>query len=169
MAKHLTETGLFKTDQEIEKAIVSIETSSKRLREKIHKTGCSILRRWHETGDVRPAVKHMTALHAALGGAVRTNAFKDWVIAYCAFEWDSEAGFVKGDSNTIDRDSVRSAIQNPFWEFSPETEYKPVDWAALLHNAINRAEKDREKLGDKSSVDEDELNTLKQLLANHNK
>lgn len=154
---------LFTTDAEITKSIKSIEGRSAKLRTDIHKTGCSILRVWNKSGDYRPALAQLNLLHNALGGAIRTNAFKDWVVAHTGFEWDNAEKAFTHTQNKIADDMVRSAIDKPFWDFSPEKEYKPMEWAQMLAALVKKAEKDLSEMGEASKVDAEQLAAIKAL------
>ncbi len=157
----------YETDQDIDNATASAARRGESLRNEYHKIGCSILRRWLSTGDYRPAERQLTALHNALGGAVRTNAFKDWVVAHTLMEWDGETNSFSKVATTVEEDNVKKAIATPFWDFTKEAKWNPMDWAAQLQSLVKRAHKDMEKAqsqGEESKVNPDQLAALEAMI-----
>ena len=57
-------------------------------------------------------------------------------------------------------------MDTPYWEFKPETEYKPLNLDDMIYALIARAEKRREQgLKDGDVVPSDKIKGLKALVA----
>lgn len=154
------------SDNDITKEIGKIKTAGQKLQMNIHRVAVSILKRWNETGDCRPALKNMQALHDAFPQSLRTNAFKDWAQAYAQMVWEEQA-FAWGAKPVVPTDKdIEAAIGNPFWDFSPEKPYQPIDFTKLIQNVIKKAEKDMKEMGEKSTVDKEALLQLVKLAGN---
>ena len=120
------------TDAMIEKDIVAVKSKVKTVNNAIQSVLTKVMLRWHQSGDVGTACRFMNTLVLELDGtAVRNNAIKSWIEAYCGFNW------VKGDDgkslftynkkrSKVSYDDVVTAHQNMWSTFSKEPEYKPV-------------------------------------------
>lgn len=160
--------SLIKTDAKIDEMIASIGNRGKTLQNDIHRTACSIIRRWHESGDVSVAVRQMNALLEAIPSMARANAFKAWVEAYATFVWNNEDKCFAYHKNRtkISLEDAKAAIQTPFWEFKKEPEYKPMNLDDMIAALVARAEKRRlDGLKDGDSVDAEKVKALKALLS----
>ena len=146
------------TDELIEKRLKSVNSKVKNVNNEIQLTLTTIMLRWHQSGDVGTACRFMNTLVLELDGtAVRNNAIKSWIEAYCGFNW------VKGDDgkslftynkkrSKVSYDDVVTAHQNMWSTFTKEAEYKGVDSykianqaKAIMDKALQGAEKDSEK------------------------
>lgn len=160
--------SLITTDAKIDELIVTIAKRGKSLQNDIHRAACSIIRRWHESGDVSVAVRQMNALLEAIPSMARANAFKAWVEAYATFVWNTEDKcFAYHAKRTkISLDDAKAACATPFWEFKKEPEYKPMNLDDMIAALIARADKRRQDgLQDGDVVDAAKVKALKALIA----
>jgi|TARA_Y100000289_G_scaffold2695_1_gene2572 hypothetical protein len=163
-----TKITLITTDAKIDDMIASISKRGKSIQKDIHRTACSIVRRWHESSDVSVAVRQMNALLAAIPSMARANAFKAWVEAYATFVWDADNScFAYHAKRTkISLDDAKAACATPFWEFKKEPEYKPMNLDDMIAALIARADKRRQDgLQDGDVVDADKIKALKAIIA----
>lgn len=162
-----TKLKLFADDAAITKEIGAIKIAGAKLQNRIHVVAVSILARWAETGDRRPAIANINALLDAMPAMSRANALRQWVQLHFKLEYsEKKMAWPEGQSFTPDTEAVKAAADEPFWELAPEPEYKPVNFAALLSKLVKAAEKDLEKAAEKgftSSVDAEKLAALKAL------
>lgn len=159
---------LIKTDVAIDKMIMSIASRGSKLQDDTHRVLASIAVRWHDTNDVTVAVRQINALIESLPSGWRTNAVKAWVESFLTFVWDTdEKCFVYNKNRTkISKDDARAAMDTPYWEFKPESEYKPLNLDDMIYALIARAEKRREQgLKDGDIVPSDKVKALKALVA----
>lgn len=163
----MTTVSFFKTDEQIDKALEDIRKKGVSFQNLVHKTGCSILRRWHADGNVGKAVRDINRLVEAMPGASRVNALRAWVETFAGFIFNTEDKVFVYDSKRtkIAADAVKGAIAEPFWQFKPEPEYKPLDLHKALAALVKKAE-DRRKAGlkDGDNIPADELAKLKAML-----
>ena len=146
------------TDAMIEKDIIAVKSKVKTVNNAIQSVLTKVMLRWHQSGDVGTACRFMNTLVLELdGSAVRNNAIKSWIQAYCGFNW------VKGDDgkslftynkkrSKVSYDDVVTAHQNMWSTFTKEPEYKPVislddinalkkKWDRALEGSTKDAEK----------------------------
>lgn len=157
---------IFTTDNAIEGGIARVKKEGKAYQNLVHRVAFSILKRGLDTKDFTKGAKQFTALVEAMPGATRTNALRDWVTAYAPLTWNSEENcFVYTSMKGFDpAGDMTEAKRTPFWEFSPEPEYKPVDWAKAIQSIVKRGERDLTELGEKSKVDQEQLDILRRLI-----
>ena len=163
-----TKISLITTDAKIDDMIASISKRGKSIQNDIHRTACSIVRRWHESSDVSVAVRQMNALLGAVPSMARANAFKAWVEAYATFVWDADNDcFTYHKKRTkISLEDAKTACGTPFWEFTKEPEYKPMDLGARIFSLIAEAERRRQTgLKDGDIVEKDMVKALKDLVS----
>lgn len=131
------------SEDAITNAITGIHRRSNTLQMDVHLVLCAIAKRWNQTGDIRPAIKHVNHLlqNGQLGG-VRTNAIKAWVQEFFGFQL-VEAGEAKGTfcKGTIKAPDLAAIADNRWWEFKPEPEYKPMDFDKMLMALLDKGEK----------------------------
>jgi|TARA_R100000482_G_C5065381_1_gene118993 hypothetical protein len=146
------------TDELIEKRIKSVNSKVKNVNNEIQLTLTTIMLRWHQSGDVATACRFMNTLVIDLDGtAVRSNAIKAWIQAYCGFNWvqgdDGKSLFTYNKKRSkVSYDDVVTAHQNMWSTFTKEPEYKPVislddinalkkKWDRALEGSTKDAEK----------------------------
>lgn len=123
----------------ITKALTSIKTRGVKLQNDVHIAACAVLRHVGEHKDVRVVQSLLDALPASY----RTNAVRDWFTAYgpVVFEKNKPV-YVKGKETELTK-----AMSDPFWLFSVEAAYVPVDVNALINSVIKKLTTDQEKAG----------------------
>lgn len=141
---------LSNTDADFEAAIEVLGKRTDTLQLDIHRFLIAVANRWHETGDVRPAVKFTNLLLARLDkSGVRRNAIMSWVEECFGFVFNGEtkefvSGKVKGKH--LDVETLRNVR---WWEFKPEPEFKPVnaqeEFLKIYVKLAKRAEKGNEE------------------------
>ena len=91
----------------------------------------AILSRWEETGDIRPAVKHVNLMIDGLPSGVRSNAIRAWVETFTGFVYatdgENKGKFVAGKLKAAGL-NIKEATAQRWWEFKPEPTYKPMDF-----------------------------------------
>ena len=66
----------------------------------------------------------------------------------------------------ITEDDARACIDNPYWDFKKESEYKPMNLSDMISALVARAEKRRQDgLQDSDDVPQDMLKALKALVS----
>ncbi|KRR22151.1 hypothetical protein [Bradyrhizobium retamae] len=126
-------------EKAIKAALVSIHRRGQTLQQDIHQAACSVLDHVAKHSDIRL----VTELLVACPDMTRKNALKDWFVAFGPVMIDGdEVTFVKGKAC-----DVKGAMLEPFWMFSPEPVYVPVDVAALLDKIIKKLAKDEKETG----------------------
>lgn len=132
-------SALFKADASLDKAIASIKVRGVKLQNDVHIAACSVLRHLGEHNDLRLVER----LFDALPKSYRTNALRDWFVAYGPVQFEkNKAVYVKGKEVELTK-----AMADPFWLFSEEAEYVPVDVLAMLNSTIKKLEADQTKAG----------------------
>lgn len=123
----------------ITKALTSIKTRGVKLQNDVHIAACSVLRHVGEHKDVRV----VQSLFDALPASYRTNALRDWFVAYGPIQFDKNKPVFVKDKTT----DLTLAMSDPFWLFSVEPAYVPVNAMALIDATIKRLTSDQEKAG----------------------
>jgi hypothetical protein len=128
---------LYTTAAEIDTAVVLFHAKGQKLQTEAHRLACSVLRHVGEHGDVRVVLKFIQALPEMS----RRNAVKAWFEHFGPVKFDGEEiTFVKGGKTRLG-----DAMEAPFWKFSPEPAYKPIDVAEALEALIKKLVKDAGK------------------------
>ena len=123
----------------IAKSLASIKTRGVKLQNDVHIAACSVLRHVGEHKDVRV----VQSLFDALPASYRTNAVRDWFVAYGPIAFDkNKPVFVKDKATELTK-----AMADPFWLFSEEKDYVQVDVLALINAAVKKLTTDQEKAG----------------------
>ena len=155
------------TDAMIEKDIIAVKSKVKTVNNAIQSVLTKVMLRWHQSGDVGTACRFMNTLVLELdGSAVRNNAIKSWIEAYCGFNW------VKGDDgkslftynkkrSKISYDDVVTAHQNMWSTFTKEPEYKGMNLDEVIAKLIIQVEKKLEKPNDLDNINLETYKALK--------
>lgn len=121
----------------IVKAFASIKARGAKLQMDVHIAACAVLRHIEEHNDIRLVAK----LLEVLPGSYRTNALRDWFMAYGPIAFDkNKPRFVKDKPVELTK-----AMADPFWLFSAEPEYQPMDIAATIAALIKKLDADAVK------------------------
>ena len=145
------------TDEMIAKDIAVVKSKVKTVNNAIQSVLTKVMLRWNQSGDVGTACRFMNTLVLELdGSAVRTNAVKAWIEAYCGFQCvngeDGKSLFTYNKKRSkVSYDDVVTAHQNMWSTFSKEPEYKPV----LSLDDINGLKKKWDKALEGSTKDAD--------------
>lgn len=116
----------------LNKAIASIKTRGTKLQADMHTAAVSCLDHADKHGNVTP----MRNLIDALPNMTRRNALKAWAEQFGKFRYNEETkamDYAKDKVTTLD-----AAIAEPFYEFQPEPEYKPLNMAAEIGKLMTR-------------------------------
>jgi hypothetical protein len=155
------------TDAMIEKDIVAVKSKVKTVNNAIQSVLTKVMLRWHQSGDVATACRFMNTLVLELDGtAVRNNAIKSWIQAYCGFNW------VKGDDgkslftynkkrSKVSYDEVVTAHQNMWSTFTKEPEYKGMNLDDVIAKLIIQVEKKLEKPNELDNINLETYKALK--------
>lgn len=154
-----------------EKAVDSIQRRGDQVQLDIHVYLVAVATHWATSGDIRPAVKRVNALIAALPGGMRSNAIKAWVEAFMGFVVyegeDKEHGFFAAGKRKGKDLEIKKLANARWWEFKPEPEYKGMDLAATVNLAIKKATQRIEKgVKPADNIDPVLLTALKRTVAN---
>lgn len=109
-----------------------------------HVACLSVLAHVYEHSDVRMVTRLLECVH----DMTRKNAVKAWFEFFGPVSFDGkEVKFVARftDDPTAKAHAQLQAKAEPFYDFAPEPEYKPVDAAAMLHACIAKLKKDQTK------------------------
>lgn len=116
----------------LNKAIASIKTRGTKLQADMHTAAVSCLDHADKHGNVTP----MRNLLDALPSMTRKNALKAWAEQFGKFVYNEETktlDYAKDKATTL-----QAAIDEPFYQFSPEPEYKPLNMAAEIGKLMTR-------------------------------
>lgn len=128
----------------IEKMLTKLKAQGATLAFNTHVAALSVLAHVYEHSDIRLVTRLLECVH----DMTRKNALKAW------FEFFGPVKFDGKDIRFVPRftdDAVAKAhaqVQakaEPFYDFAPEPEYKPVDVAAMIHACIAKLKKDQTK------------------------
>lgn len=141
----------------ITKMLGDVQKRSGELKGDVHILACSVIAKAIKDGDATQATHMPDALTEALGEAWRLNALRQWFEAFGPFKWhakdgDKPAGF------KIDKDRRKAMVKDmddlgeaeyldklvtvkTYWEFKPESEFKPFDLVAMLGRIVSEAKK----------------------------
>lgn len=155
---------LLTTERDIRVGIFSMSKNAKSVAGEQHALACSILRLWHLDGNVARAVRLANDLLEGMHNSSRKNAMKDWFIGFAGFVWADKSFVYHKDRTTISKEDAQKAIKEPFWVFSPEKPYVPLNLDTLIENAIKKAEARRKKgLTNEDVVPEVKVRALKMV------
>ena len=155
------------TDELIEKRIKSVNSKVNSVNNEIQLTLTTIMLRWNQSGDVGTACRFMNTLVLGLDGtAVRNNAIKSWIEAYCGFN------LVKDDSgkslftynkkrSKVSYDDVVTAHQNMWSTFTKEPDYKGMNLDDVIAKLIIQVEKKLEKPNELDNINLETYKALK--------
>ena len=155
------------TDAMIEKDIVAVKSKVRTVNNAIQSVLTKVMLRWHQSGDVGTACRFMNTLVLELDGtAVRNNAIKSWIEAYCGFNW------VKGDDgkslftynkkrSKVSYDEVVTAHQNMWSTFTKEPDYKGMNLDDVIAKLIIQVEKKLEKPNELDNINLETYKALK--------
>lgn len=148
-----------------DKAIAAAIKSAASAQKAIHSALMLTMAYMARDKDLETGARRVNALIDGLSkGSQRVNAIRAWAEGYMGFVFNAETKQMvtaKRPGFTYD---LASANGNPFWEYAPEPEYKPMDWNAALKQIIAKAKADVNKLHDKSSVNGKQLMAIEALL-----
>lgn len=166
----------FLSDNEIHKAIQSIERRENTLRQDMHRVAMSIAKVWHDCEKGKEleaaalAAERFSSLLKVSG--YHANAFGKWVsqmFSNLKYDTTKKAFHVaaKGEPKLMGKAFI-AARDLPFWELTPPQEYKPVDLDKEVYALLSKVDKRIEKglnpdQGDK--VDMGRLRALKAVMS----
>ena len=135
----MTTFKLYETAAQIDAACIAFTKKGASLQAEAHKLACSVLRHVGEHGDVRVVSKFI----ASFPELARVNAVKAWFEAFGPVAFDNTGvSYVKGGKTRLGE-----AMEMPFWKFSPEKPYEPVNPAKALEALIKKLVKDAKLTG----------------------
>lgn len=130
---------LYSTEAEFDKARKSITQRGQALQRDIHVLLLSSLAKLAKDGDIRRIVKDLDCMP----DMTRKNAVKAWLEAFGPISFaGSEPAHVKDKRTNLD-----AANATPFWKFSPEPAYVPLDMLDWLGKTIKKLQKDQTETG----------------------
>lgn len=118
----------------INTAITSIGKRGKTLDRDMHTVAVSCLIHADKHGDITLANR----LIEVMPKTARTNALKDWFLAFGKFSYDADNKCFAFNKTATTQ--TKAAMATPFWEFKPEADYVALDAVKFLENAIKRVE-----------------------------
>lgn len=139
--KAIERKDLHKTEQAIYAALKSIQNRGRSLQNDVHKAACSVLEHIELHHDVTMIDKFIGTLINHLPKSYRINAMRDWLTAYGPVKFENNKPVYVKDKPC----DVAEALRNPFWLFSPEAEYKPMDVTAAINALLKKLDKDADE------------------------
>jgi hypothetical protein len=131
--------NLYKSAAEIDRACVLFFKSGQKLQTEAHRLACSVLAHVGEHGDIRVVSKFL----ASFPEMSRVNAVRSWFEAFGPITFQgNNPSYVKGGKTRLGE-----ALDTPFYKFSPEPDYKPVNANAEVEKLIKKLLKDTKILG----------------------
>jgi hypothetical protein len=130
---------LYETAAQIDAACIAFFKKGVTFQTEAHKLACSVLKHVGEHGDVRVVSKFI----ASFPELSRVNAVKAWFEAHGPVAFDKDGvSYVKGAETRLG-----VAMETPFWQFSPEKPYEPVNAAKALEALIKKLVRDAKLTG----------------------
>src|SRR5215207_6771991 len=144
---------LYETAAQIDAACLAFTKKGATLQAEAHKLACSVLRHVGEHGDVRVVSKFI----ASFPELARVNAVKAWFEAFGPVEFDNQGvSYVKGAKT-----SLGAAMEKPFWSYTVEKPYEPVNPAKAIEALIKKLFRDAKLTGVDHSVTISGLRAIK--------
>ncbi len=122
----------------LDNLIADIKTRGESLARDTHIAACSVLLHVGKHSDIRMVTRLLDAVHAT----TRKNALMAWFEHYgqVTFGAKGECTFV-ADKATM----LGEAMAKPFWQFSPEPAYKPLDIGTFIDSMVKKLKTDTDK------------------------
>lgn len=133
--------ALYTSVKAIEGAIVSAKTMGESYQRELNKIALSVLAHVGKHKDVRLVNKFIESVV----DSVRVNALRTWFETFGNVRYDIEAKAMKFDAKRKVR--LGEAMGNPFWKFTPEVDYVPLDIDKAVASFIKRIQKDAKETG----------------------
>lgn len=124
---------------EINKAITSIGNRASKLDSDVHRAAVSVV--FHSAKHNDPDVAKR--LVNAMGKTMRKQALIGWLVNYGAFTLDEAGELVYNKTRAeqaMSEGNIHAAIAEPFWEFTPEPQYRQFDLNAAIASLLKKAE-----------------------------
>lgn len=152
MAKiNYSKLALVNSDDAIDAAILSVQKRGDSVQMDIHRILYALTERWHTTGDVRPAVRHVNMLIDNMPKGIRCNAIRSWVEVHMgmifAEEGENKGKFVAGKRKAKELD-LKGAMNERWFEFKAEAPYKPMNFEQMFATLMTKAAKADPAKGD---------------------
>jgi hypothetical protein len=112
-----------------------LATTAKGLQEQLHNHMLNIGDHIAAHGDVTPATYLVSKLD---GSSQRVNAIRQWFLTFGGCGWNAGKKTFTKSRDTSFSWSRKEADANPFWSFTPEPAFKPLDGIAILKGAVLR-------------------------------
>ncbi|QPC44922.1 hypothetical protein HW532_20815 [Kaustia mangrovi] len=139
--KPIAPSELLTTEDGFKRAFKSIRDRGASLQRSVHIAACSVLQHLEKHKDVRM----VQALFVALPKSYRTNALRDWFMAFGPVTFKDNKPVYTKKGATKGKVKLTAAMDKPFWEFSPEKPYVPLNPVEALDSLIKRLNTDAEK------------------------
>lgn len=133
--------ALYTSVKAIEGAIKLAVVQGESYQRELHKIAVSVLAHVGKHKDVRLVNKFIDSV----ADAVRVNALRSWFETFGNVKYDLEAKAMKYDASRKVR--VGEAMGNPFWKFTPEADYVPLDIDKAVASFIKRVQNDAKQTG----------------------
>jgi hypothetical protein len=112
-----------------------LATTAKGLQDQLHQHMLNIGDHIAAHGDVTPATYLVSKLD---GSSQRVNAIRQWFLTFGGCGWNAGKKTFTKSRDTSFRWDRKEAEANPFWSFTPEPAFKPLDGLAILKGAVLR-------------------------------
>lgn len=134
------------TSDGLDKAFKSIKSRGAKLQHDVHNAAVGVLLlmlKPDKNGQPNNDVRIVNKLFDHLPASYRTNALRDWFVGF------GNVAFDKGKAVYADKGrTISDAIDGnkmPFWEFTEEPVYVPVDVTKMLDALIKKLRTDEDK------------------------
>jgi hypothetical protein len=154
------------SDNDVKKAISSIGSRSKTIRDQMHKVAVSILHNWAENGSVNVAKDRANQMLSECDPAY-SQKIVNWFQKYAGFAFENgEFSYVETQLST---ETFQAARAESMFELTKDEAPKPMDLRAMILSLAERAEKKRVKgLTEEDVVPDDLVAGLKALVSDDN-
>lgn len=126
---------LYTTSKAIDTACVALHAAGQTVQNEMHKVACSVLVHYAKNNDKRVVEK----LLKAMPESARTNALRDWMNFFGTMSIGAKDEIVTVPGKKL---KLADAMAKPFWKFSPEKAYVPLDVHAAITGLIKKLERD---------------------------
>uniref|UniRef100_UPI001F2A935D hypothetical protein n=1 Tax=Segatella copri TaxID=165179 RepID=UPI001F2A935D len=143
---HGIKTSVFTDIKDMDKALGVLARAGQKVQMLSHRIAISVLVHSFTHNDPSYTSRMVAKLHASLPEMARKNALLDWMNEYGNFTVSEEKGALVVVMQKDVKPRLAEADGKPFWKFSPEPEYKPLDREKFFDMMIKKMQTDAKKL-----------------------
>lgn len=149
---------LYNTQKQIDAACVALHASAQTVQTEMHKVAVSVLVHYAKNNDKRVVLK----LIQAMPESARVNSLREWFNKFGTMTIGAKDEIVTAPGKKL---QLADAIKTPFWKFSPEKDYVPMDVSESIKALVKKLETDAKKTARDHSAQINALTSLASTIA----